>query len=55
MPEQKYPTSVSLSPEVRKKLKAYGQPRGWAVSRLCEYIINEWLKYQEARDQEKKK
>lgn len=50
MPEKKYPTSVSLSPETRKRLKAYGKPRGWSVSSIIEWIVNQWLDYQEQRD-----
>ena len=53
MPEQKYPTSVSLSPEIRRKLKAYSEPRGWSVSKIIEYIVRSWLAAQEERDRQK--
>ena len=54
MPDLKYPTSVSLSPAVRKKLKAYGEPRGWSMSRMIEWIVASWLQHQAERDEAEK-
>lgn len=48
MPEN-YPTSISITPETKRKLKEFSQARGWPMSRLIEYIVLEWLKYQETK------
>jgi hypothetical protein len=52
--EKNYPTSVSLSPETRKRLKAYGKPRKWSVSRIVEWVVVQWLDHQEQRENKDK-
>lgn len=47
------PTSVRFSNETKAKLKRYAHPRGWAISRLIEFIVNQWLDFQDKQDKRK--
>ncbi len=44
-----HPTSISLSTETKRRLKEFSVKRGWPISRLVQYIINEWLDFQNKR------
>lgn len=42
-----HPTSIRLTDETKRKLKAYADTRRWSLNKLIEYILEEWLKFQE--------
>ena len=48
-----HPTSVRFSDEIKARLKRYALPRGWPVAKLIEFIVKQWLDFQEKAEKKK--
>ena len=42
-----HPTSIRLTEETKRRLKKFADAKRWSLNQLIQYVLEEWLKFQE--------